>query len=64
MRQTEFWERMEAALGPAYSRVWAREHVIEGLDGRTVEQAFADGEDAKKVWREVWRTLELPARER
>ena len=55
---------MEAALGPAYAQVWARQHVLEGLDGRTVEQALADGEDAKTVWREVWKALELPARDR
>jgi hypothetical protein len=64
VRHTEFWSRMEAALGPAYAQVWAREHVIEGLGGRTVEQALADGEDAKTVWREVWKVLELPARDR
>jgi hypothetical protein len=55
---------MEAALGAAYSRVWAREQVIEGLGGRTVAQAFDEGEDTKTVWRAVWKALELPARER
>ena len=64
MRHTEFWARMEAALGQAYARVWAREHVIEGLGGRTVSEAFDAGYDAKTVWREVWKVLELPARER
>lgn len=55
---------MDAALGAAYSRVWAREHVIEGLGGRSVVQALNEGYDAKTVWREVWKVLELPARER
>ena len=55
---------MEDALGDAYARTWAREHVIANLGSRTVEQALADGYDAKVVWREVWRTLELSARER
>jgi hypothetical protein len=64
MRHTEFWARMEQALGPAYARTWAREHVLAGLGERTVEQAFAAGWDAKAVWREVWRVLELPARDR
>jgi len=64
VRQTEFWTRMEDALGAAYARTWAREHVIAGLEDRTVEQALAEGWDAKVVWREVWRVLGLPARDR
>jgi hypothetical protein len=55
---------MERALGPTYARSWARSHVIASLGGRTVDQALADGEDAKRVWREVWRVLELPPQER
>ena len=55
---------MEAALGPSYAQVWAREHVIEGLGSRTVVQALDEGEDAKTVWREVWKVLELPPRDR
>jgi Protein of unknown function (DUF3046) len=64
VRHTEFWSRMEAALGPTYARVWAREHVISGLGQQTVLQALESGWDAKAVWREVWKTLELPARDR
>lgn len=64
MRYTEFWARMETALGAAYARTWAREHVIAGLGERTVEQALAAGWDARDVWREVWRALDLPARDR
>ncbi|MBA2574433.1 MAG: DUF3046 domain-containing protein [Actinomycetota bacterium] len=64
MRYTEFWDRMESALGPGYARTWAREHVIAGLGERTVEQALAAGWDAKSVWREVWLTLKLPPRDR
>ena len=64
MRHTEFWGRMEAALGPAYARTWAREHVVTGLEQRTVMQAFADGWNAKTVWRAVWEELELPLRDR
>jgi len=64
MRYTEFWARMEAALGAGYARTWAREHVVAGLGERTVEQALAAGWDAKVVWREVWRILDLPARDR
>ncbi len=28
MRHTEFWARMEQALGAAYAPVWARQQVL------------------------------------
>ena len=64
VRHTEFWVRMETALGPTYARSWARQHVLSELDERTVEEALADGTAPKVVWRAVWAALELPARER
>ena len=64
MRHTEFWARMESALGAAYARAWSREHVIAGLDGRTVTQALEAGESPKTVWRAVWQTLGLPPNQR
>lgn len=64
MRHTEFWARMEQALGPAYARSWAGQYVLAELDGRTVDEALAAGEEPKVVWRAVWETLGLPARER
>lgn len=64
MRHTEFWERMNAALGPAYAKSWANNYVLADLGGRTVVDALAAGESPKLVWRAVWTVLELPARER
>ena len=64
MRHTEFWARMESALGAAYARTWSREHVIAGLGGRTVTQALEAGESPKTVWRAVWQTLGLPPNQR
>ncbi|HET7071961.1 MAG TPA: DUF3046 domain-containing protein [Nocardioides sp.] len=64
MRHTEFWARMESALGPAYARAWADRFVIDELGERTAQQALDAGEPPKKVWAAVWRTLELPASER
>ena len=64
MRLTEFWSRMEDALGSAYSGVWASQHVIAELDGRTVDQALAAGEQPKYVWRAVHETLGLPSHQR
>lgn len=64
MRHTEFWARMEEALGSSYARTWSREHVIGALGGRTVVEALDAGESPKTVWQEVWRTLGLPASQR
>jgi hypothetical protein len=64
MRLTEFWERMDRHLGPAYARTWAETQVVEELDGRTVVEALAEGEAAKTVWRAVWAHLQLPPSER
>jgi hypothetical protein len=63
MRHTEFWARLDAALGPAYSRSWAGTFVITEL-GRTAEEALAAGVPPKQVWAAVWRALELPPSER
>jgi DUF3046 family protein len=64
VRHTEFWARMEAALGPAYARSWAEQHVIRALEGRTVLEALEQGEPPKTVWRAVWAELGLPPRDR
>ena len=64
MRHTEFWARMEQALGPAYARSWAGMVVLGELDGRTVDQALQAGVPPKQVWAAVWRALDLPANQR
>ncbi len=64
MRHTELWSRMEAALGADYARFWADQHVIAELGGRTVDESLASGTPPKQVWLAVWRTLDLPARDR
>ena len=53
MRLSEFWTGMDRRLGAGYARSWAADQVLPQLDGRTVVQALADGEDAKTVWRAV-----------
>jgi len=64
MRHTEFWERMETALGRAYARTWASTQVMASLGGRTPEEALSAGIAPKQVWHAVWETLGLPASER
>jgi hypothetical protein len=64
VRSTEFWRRMDGHFGPAYARSYAADQVLATLQGRTVVQALADGEEVKAVWRAVCEALELPASER
>ena len=64
MRHTEFWARMDEALGSSYARAWAEQHSISELGSRTVVEALAAGEQPRQVWLAVWRTLGLPPRDR
>lgn len=64
MRHTEFWARMDHALGEAYARTWAEQVVMADLGGRTTVEALASGIPPKQVWAVVWRTLELPDNQR
>ena len=64
MKLTEFWARMEHALGPAYARSWAASFVLAELDHRTAQAAIDAGEPPKAVWRAVWKVLGLPDRDR
>ncbi|MHB1596274.1 MAG: DUF3046 domain-containing protein [Streptosporangiaceae bacterium] len=62
MRLTEFWQRMDDQFGAGYAQSVAKDYVIAGLGDRTVTQALADGEEAKKVWRAVCDAFQLPDR--
>jgi hypothetical protein len=64
VRRTEFWQRMERHFGRAYAESVAHDQVIGQLGGRTVDQALAEGEDVKAVWRAVCLAFDVPARER
>ena len=47
VRHTEFWSRMEEALGPAYYRAWAEQIVMAELGGRTAREALDAGVPAQ-----------------
>jgi DUF3046 family protein len=64
MRHTEFWARMEQALGSSYAKTWAELTVLSELGGRTPSEALAAGMAPKQVWAAVWRKLELPEAQR
>ncbi len=61
VRHTEFWDRMDHALGHASARSWASLTGIAGLGGRTAQEALDAGVAPKEVWAEVHRFLGLPA---
>ncbi|MCK9898552.1 hypothetical protein CC117_10535 [Parafrankia colletiae] len=64
MRLTEFWANMNSQFGTAYADSLARDHVIAGLGGATVEAALRRGDDAKAVWRAVCDEFGVPVRDR
>jgi hypothetical protein len=64
MRHTEFWARLERALGRGYYEVWADQFVMSDLGGRTAREALDAGVTPKEVWRAVWSALELPPSEK
>ena len=64
MRHTEFWSRLEGALGRSYYRSWAPQFVMADLGGRTAQEALDAGMPPKQVWAAVWQALELPVADR
>jgi hypothetical protein len=62
MRLTEFWARMREHFGDGYADSVAKDFVLSGLGGRTVNKALSDGEDAKIVWRAVTDQFKVPDR--
>ena len=53
VRLTDFWWRMEQVFGSGYATSVATDQVLPQLDGRTVNQALAAGEETVVVWRAV-----------
>jgi hypothetical protein len=64
VKLTVFWERMRAQFGDTYADSLAKDYVLAGLGSRTVNQALADGEDVKVVWRAVCDAFRVPERQR
>lgn len=60
MRLTVFWDRMNRQFGENYAASVAKDHVLAGVGGRTVNQALADGEDVKAVWLAVCEAFDVP----
>lgn len=64
MRLTEFRGLMQAQFGPLRAPSVAHDHVFGALQGRTADQALADGEDPKAVWFAVCDDFDVPQKMR
>jgi hypothetical protein len=53
---------MRAQFGETYAESVAKDQVLAALGDRTVNQALADGEEPKIVWRAVCDTFDVPQR--
>ncbi|MBT8227215.1 MAG: DUF3046 domain-containing protein [Dactylosporangium sp.] len=53
MRLTDFWGRLEQVFGAGYAASVATDQVLTTLNGRTIEQALAEGVEVATVWRAV-----------
>jgi transcriptional regulator GlxA family with amidase domain len=62
VRLTVFWELMREHFGDSYAASVARDFVLTSLGGRTAEQALAEGEEPKAVWRAVCEAFDVPER--
>lgn len=52
---------MAEQFGKGYAESVAKDYVLAELGGRTIEQALADGEPAKRVWQAVVATFDVPS---
>jgi Protein of unknown function (DUF3046) len=64
VRLTVFWQKMQGQFGDVYAQSVAQDFVLAGLGGRTVNQAIADGEQPKVIWRAVCDAFQVPERQR
>ncbi len=55
---------MRAHFGDVYAESVAKDYVLSALGNRTVNQALADGADAKTVWQAVCDAFKVPERQR
>ena len=62
VRLTVFWARMGEQFGDVYAQSVAQDYVLADLGGRTINQALADGQDVKVVWKAVCDAFRVPER--
>jgi len=60
MRLSDFWERMDTLIGPAYTKSWGSDIVLPRLE-KTVDEAISAGIETNEIWRAVCEFMEVPA---
>lgn len=60
MKLSEFWVNMEHEFGSAYSRVLARDLVLQPFGNITVQEALDAGANVRAVWEAVCDVQEVP----
>lgn len=64
VRHSEFWQLMEDEFGAGYARTVARDQVVAGLGGRTVDDALAVHVPPRQVWFALCDVMDVPAERR
>ncbi|MEU6644156.1 DUF3046 domain-containing protein [Saccharomonospora sp. NPDC046836] len=64
MRITVFRRQMAEEFGAARAETLAKDHVLSGLGGRTIEEALTAGVSAKEIWQEVCAEFGIPPERR
>lgn len=64
MRITVFRRLMADEFGATRAEMLAKDHVLGGLGGRTVEEALEAGMPAKEIWAQVCTEFEVPVERR
>jgi len=59
-----FRRLMAGQFGSARAEIIARDHVLAGLGGNTVDQALAAGYDPVEIWQAVCDAYEIPMEKR
>jgi hypothetical protein len=64
VRLQEFWSRMERQFGSMRAQTVARDHVFGTLGGRTASEAIEAGLPVRRVWLEICKEYDVPAKDR
>ncbi|WP_460461513.1 DUF3046 domain-containing protein [Angustibacter peucedani] len=64
MRHSDFWRLMDDEFGPGYARSVARDQVVSGLGGRTVDEALAAHVPPRDVWFALCDQMDVPTERR
>jgi hypothetical protein len=64
VRHSEFWQLMDEEFGVGYARTVARDQVIAGLGGRTVDEALAAHVPPRQVWFALCDVMDVPVERR